>query len=668
MRWSRSIRWINALLMSSALISCRNVKPVSYLGDADLQYYRDRTTQIEYSNVDQPTNEGVVITQRPHTVRDREKDEIWELTLLQAVHIGVQNNKIIRTRANNQVLLQTPLTVPSVYDTAIRETGFLFGSRGVEAALADFDATLTSTLAFGKNEVVINSASPFTGGPLFINNTNTAQSLTSLSKTFANGGQIQLNNNVNYLGTNVPNTSVPLTSSYNGLAQIQYVQPLWATAGVEYNRIAAPPRGGLGGVTGVSQGVVISRINTDLALADFENAVITMVKDIEDLYWELYLAYRQFDASSVNRDSMLRTWREVKAKMDVGSTDGKASIEAQARDAYMDARATFETNWSAVLAAENALRKEIGLPVNDGKLIRPADTPLDSEFVASWESTLIDALTRRWELRKQKWQIKSFELQRIAALSVTHPTLNFVGGYQVNGFGNNLLGQNTANYNSFYGNMSTFDQTGWQAGLQFSMPLGFRAAQAQLRNTELQLIKARAALSAQELDISHELAETMQNMYVAYMTAQTYMDRKIAAERRVEATEAEFEAGISGATLDFVLRAQASSAAAEIAYYTSLVNYNKAITELHQRRGTLLDNDGICLAEGEWNTCAQQDAVRRAWARSFAWPNRHLRTDPEEFASPAAYPKTDIYNFMPDDSGVVPPGAPEIETPTPIEK
>src|SRR4051812_7776030 len=100
MRWRRSIRWINALLMCGVMAGCRNPKPVTYLGDADFQHYRDRTTAIEYPNVDQPTNEGVLYTQRPHTVRDREKDEIWEMTLLQAVHTALQNNKIIRIRAN----------------------------------------------------------------------------------------------------------------------------------------------------------------------------------------------------------------------------------------------------------------------------------------------------------------------------------------------------------------------------------------------------------------------------------------------------------------------------------------------------------------------------------------------------------------------------------------
>lgn len=686
MRWRRSIRWINALLVSSALVGCRSAKPVSYLGDADLTHYVNKTTAVEYPSVDQATNEEVVNSQRPHTVRDRHEDEVWELTLMQAVHIAVQNNKLIRTRSNSQTLLQQPANAPSVYDVAIRDSGYLFGNRGVEAALADYDATFTSAMTFGKNATINNIKTPYPG---FVSNNDTGVFTSTLQKTFANGGIIQFNNNWNYFGSNaqdavnpsIPNAGPLFPSYYTSVSQVQFVQPLWAGAGVEYNRVAGPARSGFSGVTGVSQGVAISRINTDITIADFENAVIAMVKDVEDLYWELYLSYRQLAADNANRESALRTWREVKAKMDVGATGGKASDEAQAREAYFNSRANVENAWGNILATENALRKQLGLPVNDGRIIRPADNPMEGEYVVQWESALVDALTRRVELRKQKWQIKSLALQVDAAANVANPQLNFVSNYQLNGFGNTLInrGDQTFENSAFpsaYSSLANGGQSGWNLGLQFSMPLGFRAARAQLHNLELQLVKARAALSAQELDISHELAESMQRIDLNYMTLRTYLDQKIASERRVQAVQAEYEAGVSGATLDLVLRAQASNAAAEIAFYNSLINYNKSITELHMRRGTLLENDGIDLAEGEWNAYAQQDAVRRAWARSFAWPNNHLRTVPAEHVSPVPYPKTDIFPgvtpIMMQEESAIPPtpefgaGASDVYS-TPVE-
>ncbi len=43
-------------------------------------------------------------------------------------------------------------------------------------------------------------------------------------------------------------------------------------------------------------GVVLARIRTDRALADFEASVRNLVSDVEVAYWELYFAYRSLDA------------------------------------------------------------------------------------------------------------------------------------------------------------------------------------------------------------------------------------------------------------------------------------------------------------------------------------------------------------------------------------
>lgn len=688
------MRWINALMLGSALLStalvgCRAPREVYYLGEADLQHYKDKSLAVEYPNVDQPTPQEVVFSLKPRTIRDRNKDEVWNLSLTEAIHTAITNNKLIRTRNAPQLNSNSP----SIYDPALRETGFLFGNRGVEAALADFDATFSSSLGFGHNAQYANNKFL----PNFVNSSDTSNFTSQVGKQFANGGSFAVNHNWNYLDTNSKSALFP--NSYSGLLQAQYVQPLWAGAGVEYTRIAGPARPGLGSIVGVSQGVSIARINTDISVADFEASVIVMLRDVEDLYWDLYLAYRQYDADLANRDSSLRTWREVKARMEAGATGGSAGNEAQARENYFETRARVETALASVYIIENQLRRILGLPVNDSRIIRPADEPIEVEFIVNWESSLLEALTRRVELRRQKWQIKSLELQRLAAENVTNPRLDLVSSYQVNGFGRSLASQQEADgvtaagYNSAYSTLTRGDLTGWNLGLQFSMPIGFRQARAQLHNTELQLVKARALLSAQELDISHELAEAIQRIDAAYITAQTQLDRKIASARRVQTTQAEYEAGVKDATLDLVLRAQASNAVAEIAYFNALIAYNKAITEYHLRRGTLLEHDGIHLAEGEWTEAAQEEALRRAWARSFAapdgvsigqgWRDLHglpperLTTEPTEFSSPVPYPKTDLYPGLPLGSEIhstgpdselpgVPAAAP-YEVPTPVE-
>jgi hypothetical protein len=57
---------------------------------------------------------------------------------------------------------------------------------------------------------------------------------------------------------------------------------------------------------------------------------------------------------------------------------------------------------------------------------------------------------------------------------------------------------------------------------------------------------------------------------------------------------------------------------ADIAFYRSLTEYNKALAELQMRQGTLLEYNNIHLSEREWVPEARVDAERRAWARAYA--------------------------------------------------
>src|SRR5262249_51160460 len=158
----------------------------------------------------------------------------------------------------------------------------------------------------------------------------------------------------------------------------------------------------------------------------------------------------------------------------------------------------------------------------------------------------------------------------------------------------------------------------------------FRQAMAQKRNIELKIMKARAVLAAQELEISHELGNSLAMIDNYYQVAQTSADRLVAAARQVELSQNEYDAG--RATADLVLRLQTNRATAETQYFTALVRYNQAIVDFQQRKGTLLTENNIHVAESEWDPPAYQEALRRAWARSYAKDNSHLRDAPEPFS------------------------------------
>ena len=630
-----------------------------FYGDPrEIQEYVDQATKIDYSTYDQQSPESVAASQPPRRIRHPRKDEIRDLSLSDALQKALGNAEIIRDNAQflstSNRLLAAPDAVSSIYDIAIQESNILFGQGGVSAALADFDAVLSTQMNWGKNEFPSESG---TIGFLQLDaqQEETARFNASISKAMADGSLFSIEHNINYSEVNQRTdlgSSRPFNSQFSGNPGLgmSYRLPLAQGAGAEYTRIAGTiaRRPTLQGIPTVNQGVVVARIRSDIALADFEGAINNLVKDVEDAYWDLYLAYRRYDAEMLSKESALRTWRQVRVNEQakrVGLSD-----EAQSRDNYYEIRARSEDALATLYSAELRLRRLMGLAVNDGEVIRPATEPMTAEVSLDWNSTLAEALVHRPELRKQKWNIKSLELQHKAAEKLVRPRLDFVASYAVNAFGDQLTGDGP-NYHSAYATLLSGKHTNWGLGFEFSMPFGFRGAITQVQNYEHRLSKARAILAQQELEISHELANSFQQIDQAYQTAKTNFNRRRAAERRVQAFEAEYK--VQRTTLDLVLRAQISLAAAETAYYSSLVNYNRALNDLKFRKGTILTDNSVFLSEGVWHEEAYDDALRRAWERSFAfdvsgWMDE---TEPEEFVfgCPTCHPDQVDAEPVPDD-------------------
>ena len=75
---------------------------------------------------------------------------------------------------------------------------------------------------------------------------------------------------------------------------------------------------------------------------------------------------------------------------------------------------------------------------------------------------------------------------------------------------------------------------------------------------------------------------------------------------------------VQGVPFERLLNAQRTLAQAESDYFRSLTNYAKAISQVHYRKGSLLEYNGVFLAEGPWPAKAYFDARRRARARAAA--------------------------------------------------
>lgn len=344
---------------------------------------------------------------------------------------------------------------------------------------------------------------------------------------------------------------------------------------------------------------MIALLNNKISQIDFEGQVQNFVKEVGELYWDLYFAYREYESESEVQNLAKQTWDETKARLEQGLEGGSAADEAQAADAFFDAQLRTETALSTIYLTETRLRRLIGLTGDEQWLLYPSDDPITEEIEMDRLSHLHEAFMNRLELKRQKLNIESMRMQWTAARSLLNPRADFVSGYKLNGFGKNLMSSTTNDgitpegYNSAYAALFRGKQTTWQIGLEVNVPFYFRSELAQLRQIELRMIKAQMALADQEAEIAHELTYTFQSLQRWISAIDISRQRKEAAHRRTQASQADYDADRS--RLDLLLRAQVNETQARSAYYRNLSEYNKTILDLHYRSGALLSKYSIQL-------------------------------------------------------------------------
>jgi len=633
--------WSLALIASMLASGCAPQQPFYCREDGDLSHYLGVATEIDYPDVDESPTCEVSNTMAPLTLKNTDNYEIWDLSLNEAVQITLCRSQVMRQLGGRVTsfapetisrTLVSPVAVQTTYDPALVETttglsvGSPFNGSGTEAALSEFDAQLDASVFWEKNRTPQNRAASI--GNLFpqILAQDLGTGTVGLTKTAADGTTFGLRNNTQYTGNNVPsqfpgalNPTQLFATSWQTNLEATFSKPLFQGNGVQYNRIAGPLsfEQYAGGFGNPIDGIMIARIRTDETLCDFEGGVRNLMRDVEDAYWELYFAYRDLEARKMGRDSALETWKKTAALYRTGSRGGGADKEAQSRSQYFLFRSQVELALTDVFRNENRLRYIMGLSMSDGKLIRPCDEPTTARVAFDWCGIHCEALTRRVEIRREKWAIKRRELELIAARNFLLPRIDAVGRYRWLGLGDELINQNHRDFteqdSSAFGVLTSGEFQEWQLGLQASIPIGFRRELSGVRHHELLIARERALLQNLELEISHQLGDAIRDTDLNFGLTQTNFNRRVAAEAEVQAVNASYLA--NRVTLDLLLDAQRRRSEAESAYYRSLVDYNRAIMNVHFRKGSLLDYDGVYLAEGEWPAKAYFDAMRQARKR-----------------------------------------------------
>ncbi len=590
--------------------------------------FQDVTTPVDQQQAIELSEEQAF---EPLSLQTPEKKP-WLISPTEAVQIAVERSKVLQDLGGSS--LRNVSGVATIHEPSIQSTD---PRLGIEAALAAFDAQLNSKSFVNKNDFPVNNRLLGGGTNLLQQDLITFQN--EITKATAYGTELFARRNTTYDANNAPSNL--FLSSWQTNLEAGFRHHLGRGGGLDYNRIAGP-----GALPGIYNGVLIARVNADSSILDFEMGLRDLVSDVENAYWDLYFAYRNLEAKIAARDAALNTWRVERLYREQQSGSGEK--EARAREQYYRFEAqvlealtgrevdgTRTNNGSSggtfraaegVHTAERRLRLLMNLPINDDRMLRPVHDPILVKIIFDWQQVVGESLQLRPELRKQDLQLKRGHLELIASKNALLPQIDVLTQYRLRGFGHDLWGSNTEQFNNAIASMTSGQFQEWQFGLEMNLPVGFRRAYNNVRNAQLKLARDHDLLDQKQRRVIHDVSNAYASVIRAFEIANVSMNQRLAAHEQL-ASLRNLEENSARVNTNEMLDAQSRVSQADAAYYDAIVRYMIALKNIHFEKGTLLEYNNIAFVDRvrPVRSVVRTPAMAETMLNDYSLPERPLQ-------------------------------------------
>jgi outer membrane protein TolC len=637
------MRWITVVAgLTLALAFGAGCKQQCYLTECDYEHYHalgiPDNLECDISAASEPGR----ITQvgAPATVLHPER-KIRYLSLAEAISIaleqgtvngfqGPQTNTLggAGPRVNDTLAAFTGNGITTTDAIRVLALDPAITGTAIESALSRFDARFQSGILWQTTEQPNNtpqtaftaSANGRAGISAIV--TQQATFTNSIAKPLPTGGVAEITFDVPYQLNNLNSSGVSrFNPSYTPTLTFNFEQPLLQGFGVEINQLRPTHPGTSGFLPGevpvntqtlnANEGILITRLRFDQSRAEFERNVHLLVWNVEQAYWVLYGAYWDLYSREAALRQAYEAWKINNARFLAGRVP--IADFAQTRGQYEMFRGDRIESMGRLLEAERNLRGFMGLPMEDCTRLVPCDTPTLAPYHPDWCTALNEALTLRPELVLAREELKARQLQLINEKNLLLPDLRFVSSYGIVGTGNRLDGPSPDNALQ---TLASDHFTNWTAGLQLTVPIGFRDAHAGVRLARLNLARSYLVVRDNEYRTTRFLTQVYRLIFERYAVIEA---RRAERESYADQLRARFEEFLAGrGTLDILLEAQRFWATALSSEYAAIVDYNNALASFEWAKGTILQHDNIYISEGPLPQCAQIRAVAHQQERTKA--------------------------------------------------
>jgi outer membrane protein TolC len=468
-----------------------------------------------------------------------------DLTLAEAIELALANN----------LSLQSARLAPEIQGYAM------------EGARAAFSPTFSSTL--GYNNSSTQSTSQLDGG---IRTTTERSSLNmSLSQTLPWYGA-RLSTGFNNNRTSTDNAFATRNPSYSSSVSLSYTQPLLSGLRTDGQRAALETQD-------------IQRSITDIQLmSQIEN----LSHQVRAAYWALRSAIEQIEIQQRSLAQAQQLLENNRLRVALGTLAEIELVQAEAQVATAEqALLNAQIQWRTQELSFKQLL--VGGPQDPllGETIVPVDAPIIEPVAVDIDAAVQSAMQGRTDIRQQRQQREISALNLEVTRDGARPDLNLTASYSLQGVGGNLFSRSglggeaelleRGGYLDGLNSIAGFDTPSLNLSLNFSYPIGMRAASSAVERAELQLRQSDIALRNQELTIATEVTSAGLAVENAFLQLEAARRSREAAERSTDAELARFQVGAS--TNFQVVQSQNALTTARLSELRAVINYVNAIAE-----------------------------------------------------------------------------------------
>ncbi len=364
-----------------------------------------------------------------------------------------------------------------------------------------------------------------------------------------------------------------------------------------------------------SRQIRIARNNREVSDLVFKQQVIQTVSQIQNLYWDLVSFNEDVRVKQQSLELAKKLYNDNKRQVEIGTLAPieivRAEAEVAAREQDLTISQTQVQQQETIL--KNALSKSgvAGASTAEAHIVPTSQITIPSvEPIEPVQDLIGAALQSRPELAQSRIRLTNSDISLKAVRNAMLPSVDFVAGMTNNALAGalnpNVLvipGQPASVPSNFFvgGVGTTLSQIfarnfpDYSVGVQLSVPLRNRTAQADMASAQLQHRQAEIRLRQSENAVRVEVRNALVALSQAHARLEAAKKSRTLQEQTLEAEQKKYALGAS--TIYNVILAQRDLAQARSAEVAAMNNYTKARVELDRATGQTLAKNNIRLDE-----------------------------------------------------------------------